>query len=234
MQVSSASMGLWGIVVAGGSGTRFGTLKQLEPLAGRRVVDWAVRSLAGDGSGSNGVDGVVLVVPDLLLDLDDLPGDVIVAGGSTRSASVRAGLAAVPEGTDRVLVHDGARPLASAAVVDRVIKGLAEASAVVPVVPVTDTLRGIGGGAIDRSGFVAVQTPQGFDLTLLKQAHEAGGDATDDASLIDALGERVLHVHGESTNIKITEPSDLAIAETLLVVSGASASLSTADCESAT
>jgi 2-C-methyl-D-erythritol 4-phosphate cytidylyltransferase len=211
-------MGLWGIVVAGGSGTRFGTLKQLELLAGRRVLDWAVMSLAGEGSTRNGVDGVVLVVPEVLLDLDDLPGDVIVAGGPSRSASVRAGLAAVPEGTDRVLVHDGARPLASAAVVERVIKGLDDASAVVPVVPVTDTLRRVDGGSVDRSGLVAVQTPQGFDLALLKRAHDAGGDATDDASLVDALGEHVLHVPGDLSNIKITEPADLVVAETLLTV----------------
>jgi 2-C-methyl-D-erythritol 4-phosphate cytidylyltransferase len=209
-------MGLWGIVVAGGSGTRFGTLKQLEPLAGRRVLDWAVSSLAGGGSGSNRVAGVVLVVPRELVGRGDLPGDVIVAGGPTRSASVRAGLAALPRGTDRVLVHDGARPLASASVVDRVINGLSSASAVVPVVPVTDTLRLVDGGGVDRSNLVAVQTPQGFDVALLTRAHEAGGDATDDASLIDALGGRVLHVEGERLNIKITEPSDLAVAEALL------------------
>ncbi len=208
-------MGLWGIVVAGGSGARFGTLKQLEPLGGRRVLDWAVSSLAG-ADASNGVDGVVLVVPQSLLERDDLPGDVVVAGGSTRSASVRAGLAAIPHGTEQVLVHDGARPLASAAMVNRVIAGLSEASAVVPVVPVTDTLRRTSGGAADRSSLVAVQTPQGFDVALLRRAHESGEDATDDASLIDALGELVLHVEGERSNIKVTEPSDLAIAEALL------------------
>ena len=106
--------------------------------------------------------------------------------------------------------------LAAASVADRVTTVRCSASAVVPVVPVTDTLRLVGGGAVDRSNLVAVQTPQGFDVALLRRAHEDGGDATDDASLIDALGGRVLHVEGERLNIKITEPSDLAVAEALL------------------
>lgn len=204
-------MGVWGVVVAGGSGRRFGALKQLEMLDDRRVLDRAVDVLAGAG-----VDGVVLVVPTDLADRSDLPGDVTVSGGPTRSASVRAGLAVVPAGVDRVLIHDGARPLASRELVGRVIAGLDRAAAVVPVVPVTDSLRRVDGGAVDRSGFVAVQTPQGFDRAVLTRAHGAGADATDDASLVDALGESVLHVEGEATNIKITRPVDLAIAHVLL------------------
>lgn len=216
--VSSLNMGVWGIVVAGGSGTRFGTLKQLEPLGGRRVLDRAVSALM-DGPAHASVDGVVVVVPESVIGSTDLPGDVVVAGGNSRAASVRAGLAAVPADVDRVLVHDGARPLVSAAVVGRVISGLDQAPAVVPVMPVTDSLRAVSGGAVDRSGFLAVQTPQGFHRSVLERAHDAAPDAaaaTDDASLVDAIGEVVLHVDGDASNLKITARTDLVIAEALL------------------
>ncbi len=211
-------MGLWGIVVAGGSGTRFGTLKQLEPLGDRRVLDLAVAALV-DGPPHASVDGVVLVVPASVIGSVDLPGDVVVAGGESRAASVRAGLAAVPADVDRVLVHDGARPLVTSDVVARVVAGLDVAPAVVPVVPVTDSLRSADGGAVDRSGFVAVQTPQGFHRAVLERAHDSALDAaaaTDDASMVDAIGEIVLHVDGDPLNLKITAPTDLVVAEALL------------------
>lgn len=216
--VSSPVMSLWGIVVAGGSGTRFGSLKQLEPLGGRRVLDLAVDALR-QGTSAAALDGVVVVVPDTVIGSVDLPGDLVVAGAGTRAGSVRAGLAALPEDADRVLVHDGARPLVSAAVVERVVAGLDEAPAVVPVMPVTDSLRLVDGGAVDRSKFLAVQTPQGFHRTVLERAHDSVPDAsiaTDDASLVDALGERVVHVDGDASNLKITTPADLAIADVLL------------------
>lgn len=215
-------MGLWGIVVAGGSGTRFGTLKQLEPLGGRRVLDLAVSALV-DGPPNASVDGVVVVVPSSVIGSTDLPGDVVVAGGDTRAASVRAGLAAVPSDVDRVLVHDGARPLVTAAVVGRVIDGLDRAPAVVPVLPVTDSLRSVNGGVVDRSSFLAVQTPQGFHRAVLERAHDAAPDAaaaTDDASLVDAIGEIVLHVDGDPSNLKITARTDLVVAEALLAEAG--------------
>lgn len=207
-------MTVWGIVVAGGSGRRFGSLKQLEPLAGRRVIDIAVDALDAH------VDGVVVVVPGDTLDRVEWPGDVVVAGGGTRSESVRSGLAVVPAAADRVLVHDGARPLVAADVVTAVIAGLEEASAVVPVVAVTDSLRTVDGRSVDRSGFVAVQTPQGFRRDSLERAHASAGDATDDATLVDELGEVVMHVDGDPNNIKITEPEDLAVAEVLLGARG--------------
>ncbi len=209
-------MSLWGIVVAGGSGTRFGSLKQFESLRGERVLDLAVAALR---SGSHTVEGVVVVVPASVLGTVDLPGDLAVAGGASRSDSVRAGLAALPAGADRVLVHDGARPLLTGDVVDRVVAGLDAAPGVVPVVPVTDSLRRLDGGAVDRSAFVAVQTPQGFHRDVLERAHAdapAGHGATDDASLVDALGENVAHVDGDVSNIKITARVDVAIAEALL------------------
>jgi 2-C-methyl-D-erythritol 4-phosphate cytidylyltransferase len=205
-------MELWSVVVAGGTGARYGGLKQLEPLAGRRVLDWAV-----DAVGSHrAVEGTVLVVPASEVDRPDLPPAVIVAGGATRSASVRCGLRALPDTATHVLIHDGARPLASKALVDRVVGQLGSNDAVVPVIPVTDTLRTVGGGPADRHDFVAVQTPQGFALDALRRAHEADPDATDDASLVDAAGGSVVHVAGDPANVKITTPADLVVAQALL------------------
>lgn len=211
-------MSLWGIVVAGGAGVRYGTLKQLEPLSKQRVLDYSVAALTEGPNGAR-VDGVVVVVPEAILGTVDLPGDIVVAGGATRAASVRAGLEALPSSVDRVLVHDGARPLLDFGVIRRVVSGLDEAPATVPVIPVTDSLRSVGGGAVDRSAFVAVQTPQGFHREVLERAHEkleATLVPTDDASMVDAIGEVVLHVAGDPMNLKITEPADLAVAETLM------------------
>jgi 2-C-methyl-D-erythritol 4-phosphate cytidylyltransferase len=205
-------MNLWGIVVAAGSGTRFGTLKQLETLAGRQVLEWSVAALR------SACETVVVVVPAPMSGSLRVPGaDVITPGGATRSGSVRAGLAAVGGAATHVLVHDAARPLASAALVGRVVAALSDGAAgVVPVVAVKDSLRTVDGASVDRTGFVAAQTPQGFEIDLLRRAHESGTVATDDATLLDRLGARVVHVEGESRNLKITEPDDLAIAEVLL------------------
>ncbi len=202
---------VWAIVVAAGSGRRFGRAKQYEPLAGRRVVDWSLDAAAAVA------DGVVLVVaPDH--SADDEPGAThVVAGAATRSGSVRAGLSRVPADAEVVVVHDGARPLAPvdlfAAVVDAVRAG---ADAAVPGVPVVDTLRARAGGVVDRDGLVAVQTPQAFRAGALRAAHAEEGDATDDASLVEAAGGKVVVVNGSPTNLKITRPDDLVVAEALL------------------
>jgi 2-C-methyl-D-erythritol 4-phosphate cytidylyltransferase len=201
----------WAIIVAGGTGDRFGGPKQFEPLGGRRVVDWSLAT-AGEAC-----DGVVLVVPAARLDVPEPAADVVVAGGATRSSSVRAGLAAVPGSAEVIVVHDAARPVASAglwkAVVDAVAGG---ADAAVPVVPVRDTLREVGGAPVDRSTIVAVQTPQAFRADALRRAHEPGGEATDDATLVEAVGGRVALVDGEPENLKITTPSDLVMVASLV------------------
>ena len=149
----------------------------------------------------------------------------VVAGGETRSESVRSGLAAVPAGAATICVHDGARPLASIALYERVAEAVTSgADGAVPGLAVTDTLKGIdrdvdppmSTGTFDRDGLVAVQTPQAFAADALREAHAGGGQATDDAGLVEESGGRVVVVEGESTNIKITEPIDLAIAQLLL------------------
>jgi 2-C-methyl-D-erythritol 4-phosphate cytidylyltransferase len=203
-------MSTWAIVVAAGTGTRFGDRKQYHPLRGARVLDWALRDAVAR------CDGVVLVVPPDQVDTPEPSATVVVAGGDTRSASVRNGLAAVPEGADVIVVHDAARPVPMPEVWDRVLAAVAAgADAVVPAVPVTDTLREVGGEAVDRGRFVAVQTPQAFRGAALRSAHAAGGDATDDASLVELAGGRVVLVDGDPANVKITTPTDLAIAELL-------------------
>ncbi|MCC6434987.1 MAG: 2-C-methyl-D-erythritol 4-phosphate cytidylyltransferase [Acidimicrobiales bacterium] len=204
-------MSVWAIVVAGGSGARFGGPKQYAPLAGRRVLDWSLDAARAHA------DGVVLVVPAEALDQAEPGADVVVAGGATRSASVRAGLAAVPGDATVVVVHDAARPLASPALFATVIDAVRDGAAgALPGVPVIDTIRHRDGGVIDRDPLVRVQTPQAFSAELLRRAHAAEPEATDDAALVEALGARVVVVEGEPTNDKITDPADLATARAQL------------------
>lgn len=197
---------MWTIVVAGGTGQRFGRPKQYEPVGGRRVIDWSAevaRSVS---------DGVVLVVPAA-----DAEREQGVPGGATRSESVRAGLAAVPAEATIVCVHDAARPFASAALFAAVVAAVQSgADGAVPGLPVTDTIKVVEGARVvatlDRSRLVAVQTPQAFRADALRRAHGAGGDQTDDAALVEALGGTVVVVPGEPDNRKITHPEDLAWA----------------------
>ncbi|HUV17952.1 MAG TPA: 2-C-methyl-D-erythritol 4-phosphate cytidylyltransferase [Ilumatobacteraceae bacterium] len=203
---------IWTIVVGGGSGRRFGTPKQYEMIGSVRVID---RSVAVARSMS---DGVVVVVPP-----QDAVREGAVAGGATRSDSVRAGLAAVPADATIVCVHDAARPLASAELYRRAIAAVHDgADAAIPGIPVTDTIKVVADGVVvstpDRSALVAVQTPQAFRAGVLRAAHEAGGDATDDATLVEGLGGVVAVVAGETTNRKITVPEDLIWARDRLAV----------------
>ena len=145
----------------------------------------------------------------------------VVAGGDTRSDSVRAGLDAVPETAGVVVVHDAARPLATSALFDAVIEAVQRgADAAVPGLPLTDTVKRIDGTqveeTVDRAHLVTVQTPQAFRADVLRRVHSAGGHATDDAALVEASGGKVVVVPGEPRNIKITDQTDLLIAAALL------------------
>lgn len=207
-------MSMWTIVVAAGRGDRFGGDKQVADLWGRPVLTYSVATAAEVS------DGVVVVVVsdrrDAMVDiLAGIEGVVkVVPGGPTRASSVRAGLAAVPDEATVVLVHDGARPLASADLFRLVAAGLEEGvDAVVPGVMLRDSLRSVGGGVVDREEVIAVQTPQAFSAVALRDAHCSGADASDDAALVEAAGGTVLVVEGESTNAKITVPIDLVVAE---------------------
>lgn len=208
-------MRVWAIVVAAGSGDRFGGPKQYQLLANRRVLDRAVDAVRAVS------EGVVLVVaPDRPLDAEPQV-DVVVHGGATRSESVRAGLAAVPDDADVVLVHDAARPLATPALATAVLAAVTTgADAAVPALPVADTVKRVAGDTVletfDRTTLVAVQTPQGFRADVLRKAHAESLDGTDDAALVEAAGGRVVVVPGEPHNLKLTRPDDLRIAEALL------------------
>jgi len=193
------------VLVAAGLGSRFGGPKHLVELAGRPLWTWSRDALL-----EGGVERVVVV------------GDVEdgIVGGPRRQDSVAAGLAEIPEDVEYVLVHDAARPLLSADLVRRVIEGLVRSDAVVPVVPVADTLKqvrdGVVVGTLGRSNTFVVQTPQGFRTDLLRKAHATTAvEVTDDASMVEALGESVTTVPGVVGNLKITYPADLALAEAL-------------------
>ena len=229
------------IVVAAGSGTRLGrgVPKAFAEVAGAQILEHTLRGLAG-------VDArLVVVVPEgLEADASAIAARAgvavdVVVGGATRAGSVAAGLAAVSDAR-WVLVHDAARALTPPAQVERVIAALgAGASAVVPVLPVVDTVRSIGtvrsvdpvrsdavraegdvlGPIVDRAALRAMQTPQGFDAQLLRRAYAAAAamDAsTDDAQLVQALGEPVVAVPGDELAFKITTPADADRAESLL------------------
>jgi 2-C-methyl-D-erythritol 4-phosphate cytidylyltransferase len=199
-----AAENVWTIVVAAGTGSRLGRAKQYERLGSRRVIDHAVE-VARTVS-----DGVVVVVPPA-----DTDAEGGVAGGATRSESVRAGLAAVSPEATIVCVHDASRPFASkdlfTAVIEAVRRG---ADAAIPGLPVTDTIKRVDADRTvvetpPRAALVAVQTPQAFRASILRAAHAGGREATDDAALVEACGGRVVVVPGERTNRKITDFDDL-------------------------
>jgi 2-C-methyl-D-erythritol 4-phosphate cytidylyltransferase len=211
---------VWAIVVAAGSGTRFGRRKQYASLAGRRVLDWAVDAARG------ACDGVIVVLPAADVGTADVPGaDTVVAGAGSRSGSVRAGLAAVPASADVIVVHDAVRPLAGPKLWNAVLEAVAGGvDAAIPGVSVTDTIKRVTASGevietLDRRQLVSVQTPQAFLAPALRAAHAALSDATDDAALIEATGGRVSVVAGDPSNIKITEPIDLDRAAALLRLS---------------
>jgi 2-C-methyl-D-erythritol 4-phosphate cytidylyltransferase len=223
--------GVWSIVVAGGSGRRFGRRKQFSLLGGRPVLEWAVEACRPVSS------GVVLVVPaeGSSASSESHGADVVVAGGPSRSESVRRGLDAVPADAVVVLVHDAARPLASASVFDAVVDAVTRGGVdgAVPGLAVADTVKTVTevdgvrrvAATLDRRTLVVVQTPQAFRADVLRRAHregaESGIEATDDATLVEAIGGSVCVVPGDPGNFKITTPDDLRAAEERLPAAGA-------------
>jgi 2-C-methyl-D-erythritol 4-phosphate cytidylyltransferase len=204
---------MWTIVAAGGSGARLGRAKQYELIGEQRVMDIAV-SVAERCS-----DGVVLVVPASDVDRERARAGesrvVVVAGGPSRSASVQAGLAAVPEDAAIVCVHDAARPFATEELFRRVADAVREgADGSVPGVPLTDTVKRVDADRTvvetpERARLVAVQTPQAFRAALLRSAYATGAEGTDDAAVVELSGGRVVVVDGEEHNRKITHAQDL-------------------------
>ena len=213
------------IIVAAGSGRRFGSPKQFALLRGKAVLAWSLDAFESHPR----VRAIVVVLPDEKRGRGLKAGrgkiTAVVAGGEHRQDSVFKGFLRVdPRRTDIVLVHDGARPLVTAGIIDRVIEGAEKKGAAVPVLALEDTVKEIKGRAVvrtlDRATLVRVQTPQGFDLDLFKRALDRaradGFYGTDDAALVERLGAPVAAVRGEAKNIKITSPGDLRSAEALL------------------
>jgi 2-C-methyl-D-erythritol 4-phosphate cytidylyltransferase len=220
------------VVPAAGRGERLGpgAPKALRELAGTPMLVHAVRGLLR----ARLVDLVVVAAPPggevevrAVLDTYDVSKEVrVVTGGPTRQESVRRSIDALPDDVDIVLVHDAARPLTPSELADVVVSRVrGGADAVVPGLPVADTIKRVGPGSVvtetlTRSELVAVQTPQGFTRELLTKAHDAavvdGYDATDDAGLVERVGATVTVVPGSAEAFKVTRPADLVFAEALL------------------
>ena len=217
----------YAIILAGGSGSRMGANcnKVLLSLQGEPVILRAVRAFEGL------VDGVILVSRE-----EDIPAmrsllagnalcRAVVPGGATRQASVWNGLCALPADAERVLIHDGARCLVDADTIRRCKASVKACGTGVAAIPVVDTIKEVDAAAVavntpDRSRLMAVQTPQGFDVGLIRRAHEAaradGFTGTDDASLVERLGVPVQMTTGSRRNIKLTTPEDINMAEAFL------------------
>lgn len=223
-------MKTYAVIAAAGSGSRMKNEvnKQFLLLDGVPVLAYTLRAFDRAAA----IDEVIvvtrpqdiLIVSDLVREFGIQKATAILPGGETRQESVRRGLASVGK-DDLVLIHDGARPLVSPGLIDRIADALHTAEAVAPGVPVKDTIKEVGADGriaktLDRASLVQIQTPQGFRSGLLHAAHAQalrdGVAATDDCTLLEALGVAVTVIPGEYTNIKITTPEDLAVAEGLL------------------
>lgn len=212
------------IIVAAGAGRRMGGVrKQYLEILGAPVLLRAIRPFLDHPR----IRAVVVVLPEEdvaepPLWLRALPVER-VAGGAERADSVRRGLDALPPGADLVLVHDGARPFVTRALIDRVLERAPEGGAVCGL-PATDTIKEVGEGSrivgtLPRSRLWHAQTPQGFPVAVLREAHrraaEEGWHDTDDAALCERCGTQVYVVEGDQDNIKITRPTDLPVAEAI-------------------
>ena len=215
------------VIVAAGSATRMGGIdKVMADLGGEPMIVRTVRAFQN----CEAIASIVIVTrEDLIRPISDLCRDMkkvaaVVAGGKSRQESVHLGLNALPKGTKLAAVHDGARPLVSWQVIDRVVRAANTYGAVAPAIPVKDTIKVVQGGLVketpDRSSLMAVQTPQVFDFDLLRgalrKAEEDGAQVTDDCSAVERTGMRIKIVEGDERNLKVTTPMDLKIAELLL------------------
>jgi 2-C-methyl-D-erythritol 4-phosphate cytidylyltransferase len=219
----------WALIAAAGSGERLGIdrPKAFAALGGRPLLAESLERLEA----CEVVDAIVVAAPPgweepAILLAEELATSKVVAcvtGGDSRGASVAAALAEVPEGTLVVVVHDAARPLVHAAVVERVLEPLGRGfDGAVPGLPVADTLKRVHEGAVvetvERAGLVAAQTPQAFLAPVLRAAFAADDldRATDCAALVEARGGRVAIVEGDPRLLKVTTPADLALVESWL------------------
>lgn len=215
------------VIVAAGSSSRMGGIdKVMASLGGEPMIVRTVRAFQN----CDAIASIVIVTrEDLIRPISGLCRDMdkvtaVVAGGSSRQESVHLGLNALPKGMKLAAVHDGARPLISWQVIDRVVRAANTYGAAAPAVPVKDTIKVVQGGLVketpDRSSLMAVQTPQVFDFDLLrgalKKAQEDGAQVTDDCSAVERMGMKIKIVEGDERNLKVTTPMDLKIGALLL------------------
>jgi len=212
------------IIVAAGAGVRFGSPKPFAVVKGKRILDYCLETF----NSHPGIFEMVLVLretskKDLFLDRYEKL-KAVATGGERRQDSVFSGFQQIsPAEKDIVLIHDAARPLVKAPLIDLVIKKTMAKGAAIPALPVSDTIKKIDGGrvsrTINRKGLYRIQTPQGFSGGILRRAFngnlEDHGTYTDEAALVEKMGLDVFIVPGDPSNLKITFPEDIKIAETL-------------------
>lgn len=215
------------VIVAAGNASRMGGIdKVMAPLQGEPMIVRTIREFEN----CDAIKEIVVVTrQDLILPITNLcrgfdKVTAVVAGGASRPESVQLGLAVLSKKVKLAAIQDGARPLISWQVIDRTVRAANTYGAAAPAIPVKDTIKVVEGGIVtatpDRSRLLAVQTPQVFDLDLLrsalKKAKDDNAEITDDCSAVERLGMSVKMVEGDERNIKITTPMDLKIAEMLL------------------
>ena len=215
------------VLVAAGSASRMGGIdKVMAPLGGEPMIARTARTFQN----CDCIREIVIVTrEDLIEQITRLCAaydkvKAVVVGGSSRQESVQAGLNALSKNVHLVAVHDGARPLVTWEVIDRTVRAANSYHAAAPAIPVKDTVKVVKGGIVkatpDRSTLQAVQTPQVFDLALLRGAmqkvQQENLSVTDDCSAVEALGMSVKIVEGDERNLKVTTPMDLKIAHMLL------------------
>jgi 2-C-methyl-D-erythritol 4-phosphate cytidylyltransferase len=212
------------IIVAGGSGERFGSSvpKQFLVIKGKPLLFYTIEKFEGIA------DEIILVLPDShiptwtnLCNSYHTPENIrVVAGGSSRTDSVRNGLELI-SGIGLVAIHDAVRPFISRNLVKKLFDEARQYGNAIPAIPVNESLRQQNGSvntSVDRTQFITVQTPQCFDVQIIKKAYQELNrfSATDDATVAELAGQKIHLVQGETTNIKITFPEDLVVAEALL------------------
>ena len=215
------------VIVAAGNASRMGGIdKVMAPLFGEPMIKRTVRTFQQ----CDAVSEIVIVTrEDLITSISQLCAGydkvtAVVKGGSSRQESVELGLNTLSNKVKLAAIHDGARPLVTFEVIDRSIRAANTYGAAAPAIPVKDTIKTVEGGLVlttpDRSKLRAVQTPQVFDIDLLKgalaKAKQDKAEVTDDCSAVERMGMKVKIVEGDERNIKVTTPMDLKIAEMLL------------------
>ena len=220
------------LIPAAGIGRRMGSSrnKLLLTLLGKSLLSWTLEAaLKSRHISWIGIIGQPIDFPDFQKNISDLSTDKhieLIEGGATRQESVYNGLQALPSAAERVLIHDGARCLATPELLDRCAVEILKCPGIIASVPVKDTIKVVDPSGIiqdtpNRRNLWAAQTPQGFDVKLLKECHKKGQilgwEVTDDAALFEKCGLPVKILEGEETNLKVTTPLDLKIAEFILL-----------------